>query len=239
MKPWGVEHLFFANVLATNAGLVPDKSKQPTNYREFWDTSRFPGTRTLQSGQNGDEGPWEEALLADGVDPSAIYPIDIDRAFRSLDKIKPSVRRWWVVGAEAMQLFGGNQVAFGTAPDGRILSLRNSGKPVEFSYVNAKATGIYWAIPKSAPNAEVAQEFIAFAMKAQPQAEVARLTNFAPVNGNAFQFIDDKLAKTLVSYPDNMKNAILLDAEWYAQVGEDGKTNSERLAERWNKWVLQ
>ena len=43
---------------------------------------------------------FECALMADGVDPANLYPIDWDRAFKSLDKIKPSILKWWKSGAE-------------------------------------------------------------------------------------------------------------------------------------------
>ena len=41
----------------------------------------------------------EFALMAAGVPPDKIYPIDIDRAFESYDKIKASVVKWWETGA--------------------------------------------------------------------------------------------------------------------------------------------
>src|SRR5256885_16366801 len=36
----------------------------------------------------------EFALIADGVALDKLYPIDIDRAFRSLDRIKKDVVKW-------------------------------------------------------------------------------------------------------------------------------------------------
>jgi putative spermidine/putrescine transport system substrate-binding protein len=35
------------------------------------------------------------ALLADGVPAAELYPTDIDRAFRKLDRIKPHIKVWW------------------------------------------------------------------------------------------------------------------------------------------------
>ncbi|RWD96179.1 MAG: ABC transporter substrate-binding protein, partial [Mesorhizobium sp.] len=69
-----------------------------------WDVNSFPGVRSLVSGQYGSEGPWEEALLADGVAPKDIYPMDIDRLFKSLDRIKPDIRKWWGTGSEIQQM---------------------------------------------------------------------------------------------------------------------------------------
>ena len=37
--------------------------------------------------------------MADGVPWDKVYPMDIDRAFKSLDRIKPHVDVWWTSGA--------------------------------------------------------------------------------------------------------------------------------------------
>ncbi|WP_322067021.1 ABC transporter substrate-binding protein [Burkholderia ubonensis] len=237
-KPWGVEHFYFATVLGFDSRKYPTANTHPHGYADVWNTAKYPGIRTLQSGQFGDEGPWEEALLADGVAADHLYPLDVDRVFRSLDRIKPAVRRWWSVGSEAMQLFDG-QVALGMIPDGRAFALQDNGKPIQIVYNDAKVNGLFWAIPKSAPHPQLAQQFVEFAMRAKQQAMVAKLTGYAPTNQGAFQHIDPALAKRLISYPANLKNAYFVDADWYAAIGPDGKTNAQRLAERWNQWILK
>src|SRR5213594_3370860 len=37
----------------------------------------------------------EFALLADGVPRDKIYPINVDRAFKSLDRVRPGIRKFW------------------------------------------------------------------------------------------------------------------------------------------------
>lgn len=71
-------------------------SNHPRTWADFWNVQKYPGARCLQK--------WplptlEIALLADGVDPQHLYPLDVDRAFRSLDKIKKYVKVWWDTGA--------------------------------------------------------------------------------------------------------------------------------------------
>jgi putative spermidine/putrescine transport system substrate-binding protein len=237
--PWGIGKFYFTTVIAYSTAKFPDSTSAPRTYQDVWDLKKFPGVRTLESGQAGDEGPWEEALLADGVPIDKLYPIDIDRVFRSLDRIKPSVRRWWTVGSESMQLFGDAQVALGMGLDGRTIALADAGKPVSYTYNQGKINALYWGIPKGAPNPELAQKFIEFAMRPKQQAEMARLTGYAPVNQNAFPLLDVAFAKRLVSYPDNLKQAYFLNPDWYAEKGPDGKTNSQRLVERWNEWILK
>ena len=46
----------------------------------------------------------EAALKADGVKDDAFYPLDVERAFRSLDRIKPHIKTWWSDNSQAQQL---------------------------------------------------------------------------------------------------------------------------------------
>ena len=58
---------------------------QPTSWTDFLDTEGFPGS--VECGEhvvNGARG----ALLADGVAPEDLYPLDLDRAFAKLDTIR-------------------------------------------------------------------------------------------------------------------------------------------------------
>ena len=63
----------------------------PNSWADFWNVEKFPGRRVLRR-----EALWtmEAALKADGVKDSDFYPIDVERAFRSLDRIKPHVKAW-------------------------------------------------------------------------------------------------------------------------------------------------
>ena len=53
------------------------------------------------------------------------------------------------------------------------------------------------------------------------------------------EVIDPAIAKKLISFPDNSKNSFRLNGAWYAEAGADGKTNTARLVERWNTWIVQ
>lgn len=238
-KPWGVQIFYYAWVLGLDASRYPAGKPMPASWADFWDVTRFPGTRVMQHGELGTQGPFEEALLADGVPMDKLYPLDVDRAFRSLDKIKPHIRKWWKVGAEQMQLFSSGATTMGMGFDGRFTALTQSGKPMKIVWNQAKMGGLYWAIPKGAKNVKEAHKFIEFASRPQPQAAVATLTGYAPANLDAFAFIDKELAKSMVTHPDNRKSAYPVNSDWYAEVGPDGKTNSDRLAQRWNEWITK
>jgi len=238
-EPWGVQIFAYGWVLGIDTSKLPAGAPLPQNWADFWDVKKFPGRRTLQNAELGIQSPLEEALLADGVPMEELYPLDVDRAFRSLDKIKPHIRTWWKQGSEQMQLFRSGGIAMGMGFDGRFTQLIDDGRPIHIVWNQYKRTGLYWVIPKGAKNIAEAHAFISFSNRPERQAEFSRLTGYGPSNPDAFNFIVPEIAKKLSTYPDNMKSSYVMDNDWYTEVGADGKSNAERLTQRWNEWITQ
>ncbi|MQX90530.1 ABC transporter substrate-binding protein [Sinorhizobium meliloti] len=238
-QDFGVGFIFYSLNLVYNTKRYPVGKPRPSNWAEFWDVKKYPGVRYLVSGQYGNEGPWEEALLADGVSPDKIYPMDIDRVFASLDKIKPQIRKWWTSGSEIQQLMLSGSGDLMQSYDGRAAYSIAQGAPLEMSRHQAKLTCDYWVIPKNSPNAQNAQKFIEFVSRAENQAAFAKLYPEGPTNKNAFKLLPEEIARVLPSHPSNMKQALLLNGAWYMEVGSDGLSNMQRLAQRWSDWVLR
>ncbi|WP_352757308.1 ABC transporter substrate-binding protein, partial [Mesorhizobium sp. M0955] len=195
--PYGVGALIYSYNMIYNTEKFPASRPRPATWAEFWDVNKFPGVRVLVSGDQGSQGPWEEALLADGVAADAIYPMDIDRIFASLDKIKPHVRKWWNTGSEIQQMLHDKAADIYQSYDGRALSLIDQSAPVEINRNQAKLTWDCWVIPKGSPNAQNAQKFIEFATRADRQAAFAQLIPYGPTNLNAFKLIPEKVARKL------------------------------------------
>ncbi|TIU24918.1 MAG: extracellular solute-binding protein, partial [Mesorhizobium sp.] len=91
-----------------------------------------------------------------------IYPMDLDRVFKSLDRIKPDIRKWWGTGSEIQQMMHDKAVDLVNAYDGRAGTLIKQGAPLEINRNQAKITWDYWQIVKGSPNAHAAQQFVAF-----------------------------------------------------------------------------
>ena len=58
------------------------------------------------------QGQLEAVLLADGVKPEEIYPLDVDRAFKKLEPLLPNLI-FWDAGAQSQQLFRDGEVVMG------------------------------------------------------------------------------------------------------------------------------
>ena len=81
-----------SNIQGTNLCYRRDKFPNggPKSWVDFWDVKRFPGARGLCI--NDSPRTLIFALLADGVPADRLYPLDVDRAFKKLDQIKPPSR---------------------------------------------------------------------------------------------------------------------------------------------------
>lgn len=231
---WGVGNITASFLLSSSTEL----EKRPTNWAEFWDTEAFPGKRTLQA-FIGVQGPLEEALLADGVAMEDLYPLDVDRAFAKLDEIKPHIRKWWTSGNDALQLYNTGVADMGMNFDGRVYALQAEGRPFGLTFNQAKYYAVHWTVPKGAPNKANAMKFIAFATRARQQAKMAEISGFAPANTAAMAFLPEEKARRLVTHPDNFRTTYKLNGEWYAEVDANGRSNAEKLQERWNIWLTQ
>ena len=235
--PFGVGALYYTIAVTYFNDVFPN-GKAPKNWADLWNVEQFPGKRTMYSGHTG-VGTWEMALLADGVAPESLYPIDFDRAIASLDKIKPHIVKWWEDGADNQQLFADRFVDLGAAFNGRMGNLQKQGLPITIEWNQGLIFADYWVIPKGAKNVENAQKFIQFITQAEPQAVFATSIPYGPTNEGAYEFLDDSVAEQLPSHPSHLAVAIPFDANFYAQKDADGVTNLEKGVELWNEWILQ
>src|SRR5947209_1489208 len=97
------------DVYASVMGWRTDKygQKGPQSWADFWDVQKFPGRRAMHKHPID---TLEQALMADGVPMDKLYPIDMDRAFKKLEQIKPHVDVWWTGGAQTTQMLQSGEV---------------------------------------------------------------------------------------------------------------------------------
>ncbi|MCL2894604.1 ABC transporter substrate-binding protein [Brenneria tiliae] len=224
-----VGNLLYASVMVYNTDVFSDKS-HPKNWAEFWDVKQFPGPRTLADMRTSST-ELEFALLADGVDKNQLYPINIERAFASLSKIKPHVAKWWDTGALSAQLLERKDAVLGAVWNGRVQTLIDQGAPLAIEWNQAKQQVQYWSVVKGAPNPENAQLFIDFALQPEVQANITQHIAYGPTNKKAFDFVRPEDLVKLPSNPDYYANTFVRDARWWAD-------NMEQVSKVWQQWFL-
>jgi putative spermidine/putrescine transport system substrate-binding protein len=155
----------------------------PAGWADFFDTTKFPGKRGMWDYSEG--GIFEVALMADGVKPAELYPLDLDRATKKLDTIKDDLV-FWSSGAESQELIGSGEVAMTLIWNGRGWSAKHTdNKPVEIQWDQQIVTADYLVVPKGTPNKDAAMKFIAYAICADNNAKPSEFIPYGPINKNS------------------------------------------------------
>jgi putative spermidine/putrescine transport system substrate-binding protein len=201
----------------------PDKA--PHTWLDFWNMDQIPGQRGMY---NGAVYSLEFALIADGVPKDKLYPLDVDRAFKSLDKIKSKVV-WWSQMSQPGPLLKSGEIA--VTPWVRAISPMLAGEPVGISYEGAALTFEAWVAVKGTKNAANVMKFINFALQPKNQAELTKYIAYGPTNSDAAALVDPKVSVHLSSNPENAAKGFLLSGDYWGQ-------NLDKLTERWNEWRL-
>ncbi len=233
--PYGIGNDFYSEGIAFSTEAFPNGG--PDSWVDVWDVERFPGPRMLYSAEWVIR-PNEGAIMADGVPASEVYPLDLERSYASLDRIKPHVVKWATAPAMPGQALVDGEAVVTQAPVNRIQQLKESGAPVDFTWNQALTQYDLWAIPKGAKNYDNAVKFIEFASRADRGAALAMLQPLGPVSRSSFDLLPPERARILPGHPDNIDKLMFVDAAWWAQKDAEGKTNIERNVEMWNRWVL-
>ncbi|WP_274424982.1 ABC transporter substrate-binding protein [Chelativorans sp. YIM 93263] len=172
----------------------------PKDWKDFWDVERFPGTRSLQRYASR---VLPIALLADGVDPDELYPLDIDRAFASLDRIKDHILVWWTAGEQSSQLLRDGEIDMIGIWQTRFFAVQDSGAPVAMTWNQAELDKAYWVVAKDTPAVGAAKEFVAFATSPEPLAGFTAAQMDGPLNPAAMDLVPPEEAKLMPTHPDH------------------------------------
>ncbi|MFT4248466.1 MAG: ABC transporter substrate-binding protein [Pseudomonas sp.] len=212
--------------------------RAPSGWAALWDTRRHPGPRMLASGLMGQMGAtFEVALLADGVAAERLYPLDWDRAVRSLRRLRPAIARYWLSSGDALQMLNEQNAVAGNLWNGPIDTPEARDAGSRFTWDQGIVQGGYWAIPKGAPNAANALRFMAFALAPERQAHFARLIGYSPSNQRAFALLDPARIAHLPTAPANLARQIMQDDRWWAREDRPGLTNIALAVKLWESAV--
>ncbi len=212
---------YFSTIMAWGKG-----AKKPNNWADFWNVKDFPGKRALA---DYPAYTLPIALLADGVKPENLYPLDIDRAFASLRKIKDHVAVWWKAGAQAPQLLEDGEVKYAAAWSGRVI-----GNPkLESSYSGGLLMVSYFVVPKGAdPASKAAAMGLLHEMsKLKNQVVAAAIIPYTGPSPGIEKLIPKDKIDAFPTSESNKKLQALGDATWTAD-------NAKLIEKRWQEFKL-
>lgn len=185
--------------------------KHPTDFAEFFDLKGIPGRRAFRA---GNIEALEVALLADGVAPKDIYPLDLDRAFKMLDRVKSSIV-WAGATPQTVSFVQSGEVDFSYTYNSRAkaTTLPGGGVPLAFSFKQNLILADTLAVLKGAPNKENALKLIAYMLRPEVQARVEDQLGLVPVSKKAFSMLSAETRKWLPD-PSSPNNLVVNDAYW-------------------------
>jgi putative spermidine/putrescine transport system substrate-binding protein len=220
----GVSSHAFATVLAWNTRKYGDA---PQGWPDFWNLQRYPGTRCLQRYA---ARVLPIALAGDGVPTNRLYPLDIERSFRALDRIKPNIRVWWTQGQQSAQLLRDGEVDMIAIWHGRVLELIDENKPVKMTWEGGQVDRAYWVVARGTPRKDAAMRFVEAAVQPQRLAGFCQEAVYGPLNPKSFEFLNNADAARMPTSPQNYPKVFEQDIENF---GGD----VAQVTARFERWV--
>ncbi len=209
----------FSTVYAWNTDTFGEDG--PQSWADFFDVEKFPGKRAYRGKV---AGALEPAILADGVAPEDVYEVlgseeGIERALNKIRELKPHIDVFWTSGAQHAQLMKDGEVDMTTGWNGRFDNAKKDGAKVAYSFNQALLDYDCFAIPKGAPNKDVAMAFLAEISKAEYQDDLPKYITYGPTNKAAYDtgVISAEVAASLPSSPANAALQMPVSLEWYAK----------------------
>ncbi len=219
--PHAFGYQYYSTIMAWRSDAKP-----LTSWADFWNVRDFPGKRTLPDNVTL---AVPMALLADGVAPGALYPLDLRRAFRKLDQIKGSVSVWWAAGAQPPQLLKDNEVQYAASYSGRV-----AGQPgITISYAQGLLDLAYFVVPKGAnPSEKAASMGLLHEMSvARNQAVAAEVIPYTGASPTLEALLPQARLGDFPTTSTNKAIQVLGNPEWWAQ-------NRDAAERRWQEFKL-
>ena len=226
VSDYGVGCIVWSYNLAFNTAALGG-GPEPAIWADLFDLKKFPGKRTLL---DQPVSSLEIALLADGVTPDKLYPLDVERAFKKLDAIKDQTI-FWATNSQSQQLLVDREAALGVILNGRAYDAVQKGAKIGVSWEQNIQAVDYLVVPRGSRNRDAAMRLIDTMTLPENQAKLANLIAYSPTNAAAFNAIDPKIEPWLCTSPANIKRGFVISQVFW-------RDNLTQLTERWASWKL-
>lgn len=227
---YGIKYALFLFVMAWDQREIPD-GDAPEAWADFWDVDRFKTKRAIHENL-ADGSTLEAALMADGVPITDLYPLDVERALASLDKLGGDTMTFYSANEQPIQLLSSGELSLAMSFNGRVVPAQNDGAEIGFTPNQGVVTGDFIGVTKESPNKDAAMELINFiATDTDAAAQYMELTTYANPNPAALKQLPAELASTLPTSPELEGKVVQRDDSWWNE-------NLEQTQTRFKEWQL-
>lgn len=219
-----------ATILAYRSDKFPPGAG-PQSWTDFFDVKKFPGGRSVLKipANVGSTGLFEAALLADGVDPAKVYPIDVPRALARIETIREQIV-WAADNQSCAERIATGEALMGICYANRMYNFFKNGAPVAVQWKASVHQGGYLFVPKGTRHLKEAMELVAYITGDEHGADVTPYTPNGPANEIAARKSSPVTADWNPSaHPDE---GITMNDKWWAE-------NSPAVIKAWTEWQLK
>ncbi len=205
---YGICNYFFSQVLVWDSAAVP---RAPV-ITDFFDLKTFPGKRMVRK----DAQPMLElTLMADGVPPDKLYPLDTDRALRKLASIKDQIL-FWDNASQTQTWLREGEVVMGFMPHTRanLLKASTNGR-IDWTFAGGVLVPSCWVVPAHNPAGKQAMVAIAACQDAATQVELLRALGNGPANPQADALVPPELRAVNPSSAANVAVQAKMNAAYW------------------------
>lgn len=178
---------------------------------DFFDLKKFPGKRAWPTNFYID-GTKEWALLADGVEPDALYPLDLERANAKISSIWDDLV-FYEAYPQIQTFLTSKTVAMAWGPSGIFTALPKKGAEVDIIWDKLVTSWNNESIIPGAPNEDAAIALSAWCTDPARQAKFCEATNYGPPSQAAFEKMPEAVRTQLPN--SEGREPVALDDEFY------------------------
>ena len=238
-----VGNILYSWNYAYNPNAFPGADSMPSTIADFFDTEKFPGKRSIYTSAMSN---LEIALVADGVSAGGVYEVlenqtgGVERAigmFEDLCNDPNGGCIFWSAGAQPPEFLASGEVVMSTGWNGRFFNaIVGEGTTIKQVWDGQVLDYEYFGLVAGGPNPEEAMEALAYFTSTEGLAGSAKYIAYAPFRISSLDIIaanepwykdgSTEMLPQMPTAPDNTKNYILMNAEYWAD-------NSTELSEMW------
>ncbi|MDA0674881.1 MAG: extracellular solute-binding protein, partial [Proteobacteria bacterium] len=227
--PWRSKAAVAWQYQSAGIGFSPKRhppGKHPRTWAQFFDGAGFPGRRGLRVRA---EENLEIALLADGVAAKDLYPLDVDRAFRAIQRLRPAIAAWIKNPTQDVGLIRTDMLDFNIVYSAQVLEATVEGAAVGFAIDEPLSVPEFLAVPKSSRNKDNAFKLMAAWLAPANQTRWAlEAPGRAPHNVKAFESLPAEVRERL--HQPSTQKGVFIDVAWWAKNGNAAEA-------RFRKWM--
>ncbi|NVK47220.1 MAG: ABC transporter substrate-binding protein [Rhodobacteraceae bacterium] len=204
---------FYSYVIAYDATKY---DTPPTSLADFFDVEKFPGKRSMYK---WGAGMWEAALLADGVAPAGLYPLDLDRAHAKIEAFKEHIGAFWGGGAESQSLLLNGDVSMALIWNTRAgLLHKDTEGEITFTWDGGIiGPGGIGVLKDNPGGTEAAMKYIAATQEPERQVVLFEMLGNGPSNPAADALIAEEDRWLNPMDPANLPKQVALNTDWYEE----------------------